>query len=88
MVSISRRNLLAAGAALPLLGLRAQAQGAGKVLRFGLSSFPPSLQPWLHTGTAALTAARMDMKREWRGHIVASAMDALGHASKSARKGR
>ncbi|CAB3658162.1 MAG: TetR/AcrR family transcriptional regulator [Achromobacter sp.] len=39
-------------------------------------------------GIAALTAARMDMKREWRGHIVASAMDALGHASKSARKGR
>ena len=29
-------------------------------------------------GIAALTAARMDVKREWRGHIIASAMDALG----------
>jgi ABC-type transport system substrate-binding protein len=55
MVPVSRRTVLAAGAALPLLGLRAHAQAAGKVLRFGLSSFPPSLQPWLHTGTAALT---------------------------------
>ena len=55
MVSISRRSLLAAGAGLPLLGLRAHAQAGSKVLRFGLSSFPPSLQPWLHTGTAALT---------------------------------
>ena len=25
------------------------------MLRFGLSSFPPSMQPWVHTGTAALT---------------------------------
>lgn len=39
-------------------------------------------------GIAALTAARMDVKREWRGHIIASAMDALGHTVKSARKGR
>lgn len=39
-------------------------------------------------GIAALTAARMDVKREWRGHIVASAMDALGHTGKGARKGR
>jgi len=39
-------------------------------------------------GIAALTAARMDVKREWRGHIIASAMDALGHTAKSARKGR
>lgn len=55
MVSISRRGLLAAGAALPLLGLKARAQAPGKVLRFALSSFPPSMQPWMHTGTAALT---------------------------------
>lgn len=39
-------------------------------------------------GIAALTAARMDVKREWRDHIIASAMDALGHTVKSARKGR
>jgi AcrR family transcriptional regulator len=28
---------------------------------------------------AAVIAARLDLKREWRGHIVAAAMDALGH---------
>ena len=40
-------------------------------------------------GISALTAARLDVKREWRGHIVAAAMDALGHpASKGARKAR
>lgn len=27
----------------------------------------------------AVMAARLDLKREWRGHIVAAAMDALGH---------
>ena len=26
------------------------------MLRFGLSSFPPNLQPWANTGTAAATA--------------------------------
>lgn len=54
MIRLSRRALVAAGATAPLLRLPAYAQG-GKVLRFGLSSFPPSLQPWVHTGTAALT---------------------------------
>ncbi|POR46382.1 ABC transporter substrate-binding protein [Bosea psychrotolerans] len=55
MTMISRRALLAAGASLPLVRGSAFAQAPGKVLRFGLSSFPPSLQPWVHTGTAALT---------------------------------
>jgi peptide/nickel transport system substrate-binding protein len=55
MTMISRRALIAAGATLPLLGRSGFAQSAGKVLRFGLSSFPPSMQPWVHTGTAALT---------------------------------
>lgn len=59
MMRSSRRGLLAAGAALPFLPLlpataRAQASPSG-VLRFGLSSFPPSLQPWANTGTAAAT---------------------------------
>jgi peptide/nickel transport system substrate-binding protein len=52
----SRRALLAAGAALPFL--RAEHAGAQRqpgVLRFGLSSFPPSIQPWVSTGTAAGT---------------------------------
>ena len=55
MTMISRRTLLAAGASLPLVRGSAFAQASGKILRFGLSSFPPSMQPWVHTGTAALT---------------------------------
>ena len=52
----TRRSLLAAGAALPFLGaLPARAQRQSGVLRFGLSSFPPSIQPWVNTGTAAAT---------------------------------
>lgn len=31
-------------------------------------------------GISALTAARIDAKREWRGFLVQAAMDALGHA--------
>ncbi|WP_342364228.1 ABC transporter substrate-binding protein [Terrarubrum flagellatum] len=54
MFTPSRRSLLAAGAVLPFARLPASA-ATGKTLRFALSSFPPSLQPWLHTGTAALT---------------------------------
>ena len=30
----------------------------------------------------ALLAVRLDQKKEWRGDIVASAMDALGHGEK------
>lgn len=52
---ISRRSLLAAGAMLPLMRAGAEAQASAKIIRFGLSSFPPSLQPFVHTGTAALT---------------------------------
>lgn len=52
----TRRSLLAAGAALPFLGaVPARAQRQPGVLRFGLSSFPPSIQPWVNTGTAAAT---------------------------------
>ena len=52
---LTRRSLIAASATLPFLRLPSLAQGASKVLRFGLSSYPPSLQPFVHTGTAALT---------------------------------
>lgn len=52
----TRRSFLAAGAALPFLGaVPARAQRQPGVLRFGLSSFPPSIQPWVNTGTAAAT---------------------------------
>ena len=52
---LSRRSLLVAGAMLPLARNAGFAQASAKILRFGLSSFPPSLQPFVHTGTAALT---------------------------------
>lgn len=52
----TRRSLLAAGAALPFLrAWPARAQRQPGALRFGLSSFPPSIQPWVNTGTAAAT---------------------------------
>lgn len=51
----TRRALLGAGAALPFMPRFAAAQRQPGVLRFGLSSFPPSLQPWANTGTAAAT---------------------------------
>ncbi len=54
----TRRTLLAAGlatGALPFLRGPAFAQGTQKTLRFGLSSYPPSFQPWVQAGTAAGT---------------------------------
>lgn len=33
-------------------------------------------------GVTALQAVRADLKREWRGHIVQTAMDALGHGTR------
>lgn len=54
-VTLSRRSVLAGAAALPFLrvpGARAATPG---VLTFGLSSFPPSIQPWANSGTAAAT---------------------------------
>ena len=54
-MNLSRRALLAASATVPFLGKAGLAQSGAKILRFGLSSYPPSLQPFVHTGTAALT---------------------------------
>lgn len=51
---LSRRSMLIAGASLPWMAIPSVAQTV-KTLRFGLSSYPPSLSPFLHTGTAALT---------------------------------
>lgn len=54
MVALSRREWLIGAAALPALARTARA-APPDTLRFGLSSYPPSLQPWASTGTAALT---------------------------------
>jgi ABC-type transport system substrate-binding protein len=53
--TLSRRAIMAGAAALPFLrvpGARARTPG---VLTFGLSSFPPTIQPWANSGTAAAT---------------------------------
>ena len=54
-MAISRRLMLAAGAALPLLGREARAARIPGTLSFGLSTFPPNLLPWANTGTAQVT---------------------------------
>lgn len=53
-MKLDRRGLLAAGAALPFL-YGGKARAANGALTFGLSSYPPSLAPWLNVGTAATT---------------------------------
>ncbi len=55
-MEISRRAVLAGGAALPFLTRLAEAAAAPDHLIFGLSSYPPNLNPWINAGTAAGTA--------------------------------
>lgn len=61
-ITANRRAVLAGAAAAGLLpflrvpGARAQTPG---VLRFGLSSYPPNIQPWANSGTAAATIKLM-----------------------------
>ena len=49
---LSRRSFLLANAAIPFLRMKAFAAASGSLV-FGLSSHPPNLDPWRHTGTAA-----------------------------------
>ncbi len=53
----SRRALLGGLAALPSVPGRARA--AGGMLRYGLSAYPPNLQPWISTGASAGTVKMM-----------------------------
>lgn len=57
--ALSRRAVIAAGAALPFIGRPTRAATTPGRLVFGLSSYPPSLAPWANTGTAAATARLM-----------------------------
>lgn len=50
---LPRRTLIFGAAALPALARDADAQS--RPLRFGLSAWPPNLQPWISTGQAAAT---------------------------------
>lgn len=84
-LTTTRRALLGAGLSLPLLSLPglslpARAQSADGILRFGLSAFPPNLQPWVSTGAAAGTVKLMlhrslvgyDSKGQLRGELAES----------------
>lgn len=64
---LSRRSLLGAGAALPLLGRSARAATTPGRLIFALSTYPPSLAPWTNSGTAAATV-RLMMHRGLLGY--------------------
>ncbi|HYZ61308.1 MAG TPA: ABC transporter substrate-binding protein [Acetobacteraceae bacterium] len=55
MTRISRRHVLAGAVALPFAPRFAHAARQPDTLTFALSSYPPNLQPWANTGTAALT---------------------------------
>ena len=58
-IRVSRRGLLAGAAALPFLRIKGAHARTPGVLTFGLSSYPPSIQPWANTGTAAGTVKLM-----------------------------
>jgi len=86
-VTLPRRGLLAAGAALPFLGTSARAQRERNILRYGLSAFPPNLQPWVSTGASAGTVKMLihrrlvgyDTRGELRGELAESfALDDAG----------
>ena len=52
MRGMTRRGLIVSSSVLPFVPRLARA--AADTLTFGLSSYPPSLQPWTNVGTAAL----------------------------------
>ena len=56
MTMLSRRLVTLGLGAVPLLARPGFAQRQPGILRFGLSSYPPSIQPWQNTGTAAATS--------------------------------
>jgi ABC-type transport system substrate-binding protein len=58
-LTVSRRSVLAGATALPFLRLTEVRAATPGTLTFGLSSYPPSIQPWLNTGTAAATVKLM-----------------------------
>ncbi|HEY7943595.1 MAG TPA: ABC transporter substrate-binding protein [Casimicrobiaceae bacterium] len=56
-MTLTRRSLLAAGAAVPLLGRAARA-ASGRLV-YGLSSYPPTFAPFANAGSAAAAAKLM-----------------------------
>ena len=58
-LTVSRRSVLAGATALPFLRLSDARAATPGTLTFGLSSYPPNIQPWVNTGTAAATVKLM-----------------------------
>jgi peptide/nickel transport system substrate-binding protein len=58
-IDVSRRSFVVGAAALSFLRIKGANARTPGVLTFGLSSYPPSIQPWANTGTAAGTVKLM-----------------------------
>lgn len=58
-LALTRRAFVAGTAALPFLRLPGARAAATGTLTFGLSSYPPSIEPFANTGTAAATIKLM-----------------------------
>jgi peptide/nickel transport system substrate-binding protein len=84
-MTMSRRSLLQAGLAAPVLvspifAQRAAAQKTSGIIRYGLSAFPPNLQPWVSTRASAGTEKMLinrslvgyGSKGELRGELAES----------------
>lgn len=79
-MTATRRAVLKASLALPLLARPALAQRSSGIIRYGLSAFPPNLQPWVSTGASAGTVKMLihrslvsyDPKGELRGELATS----------------
>jgi peptide/nickel transport system substrate-binding protein len=59
MIRITRRQVLSGAAALPFVGVAGARARTPGTLVFGLSSYPPTIQPWANAGTAAGTIKLM-----------------------------
>ncbi|KFC70452.1 ABC-type dipeptide transport system, periplasmic component precursor [Bosea sp. LC85] len=79
-MTTTRRAILQAGLALPFMSMPGRAQRASGILRYGLSAFPPNLQPWVSTGASAGTVKMLtnrslvsySSKGELRGELADS----------------
>lgn len=79
-MTTTRRAILQAGLALPFMSMPGRAQRASGILRYGLSAFPPNLQPWVSTGASAGTVKMLtnrslvsySSKGELRGELAES----------------
>jgi len=79
-MSLSRRAFIQGAAVLPFLTVGGRAQRAPGAIRYGLSAYPPNLQPWVSTGVSAGTVKMLtnrslvgyDAKGQLRGELAES----------------